>query len=162
MWPPRPRTYDRRVIIRLASVDDAEALTDLLVDIWDEAYSALVLPEVLATRRASRAARIVRWRDILTTDASGQWLAHGGVDGIRLVGFASVGPGRDAPEPALPRLEVIALYVRAEVYGSGFGYALLKAAIGDASAYLWVLDGNSRAIRFLGQSRVPSRWNDQG
>ena len=28
------------------------------------------------------------------------------------------------------------------------GYALLKAAIGDEPAYLWVLDGNPRAIDF--------------
>jgi ribosomal protein S18 acetylase RimI-like enzyme len=38
--------------------------------------------------------------------------------------------------------------VRAEVYGTGFGYALCSAAIGDSPAYLWVLDQNARAIRF--------------
>ncbi|QDP96831.1 GNAT family N-acetyltransferase [Microlunatus elymi] len=41
-----------------------------------------------------------------------------------------------------------ALYVRAEVYGRGVGHALLNQAIGSAAAYLWVLDGNTRAIRF--------------
>jgi GNAT superfamily N-acetyltransferase len=40
------------------------------------------------------------------------------------------------------------LYVRASTYGTGVGFALLQEAIGDADAYLWVLDGNDRAIRF--------------
>ena len=42
----------------------------------------------------------------------------------------------------------MALYVRAEVYGNGVGRALFQVAIGSASAYLWVLDGNDRAIAF--------------
>lgn len=45
-------------------------------------------------------------------------------------------------------LEVRSLYVRAEMYGRGIGYALLTEAIGPAPAYLWVLDGNDRAIAF--------------
>lgn len=42
----------------------------------------------------------------------------------------------------------MALYVRAEVYGKGVGYRLMRAAIGETAAYLWVLDGNTRAIAF--------------
>ena len=73
-------------------------------------------------------------------------LAQG--DGSRLLGFANTGPGRDDPELGLPDLELMGLYVRAEVYGTGVGLALLEAAIGEAAAYLWVLGGNARAIRF--------------
>jgi GNAT superfamily N-acetyltransferase len=42
----------------------------------------------------------------------------------------------------------MALYVRADVYGKGVGYRLMRAAIDEAAAYLWVLDGNGRAIAF--------------
>ena len=42
----------------------------------------------------------------------------------------------------------MALYVRADRWGTGIGYALLEVAIGDRAAYLWVLEGNARAIRF--------------
>lgn len=137
-----------RIIVRRACAADAEALTDLHLDVWDEAYAGLVPPHVLAARRDGRADRIDTWRDRLQSDVSDEWLALMDVDGGRLLGFASVGAGRSAAEPGLPPLEVMALYVRAEVYGSGVGHALMEAAIGDKAAYLWVLDGNRRAIRF--------------
>lgn len=66
-----------------------------------------------------------------------------------MLGFSSTGPGRDSPDDGLPPLELMALYVRAWAYGVGVGHALCEAAIGAASpAYLWVLDGNVRAISF--------------
>lgn len=134
------------MVIRAATVEDAEALADLHLDVWDEAYTGLIAAEILATRRTKRADRIERWREILTADSSPIWLAEQ-EDG--LVGFCSVlSPGRDEPEPGLPDLEVAALYVRAAAYGTGLGHALLMAALGEAPAYLWVLDGNTRAIHF--------------
>lgn len=42
----------------------------------------------------------------------------------------------------------MALYVRAEVYSTGVGYLLMNVAIGKDAAYLWVLEGNARAIGF--------------
>ena len=68
-------------------------------------------------------------------------------DDGRLIGFVSAGAGRDA-QPALPGLELMALYVRAAVYGAGIGHRLCEAAVGAEPAYLWVLDGNERAIGF--------------
>lgn len=134
------------MVIRAAIVDDAEALADLHLDVWDEAYTGLISADILATRRSNRVDRVERWREILTADSNPVWLAE---KEDRLVGFCSVlAPGRDDPEPGLPTLEVAALYVRAAVYGTGLGHALLSAALGEAPAYLWVLDGNTRAIRF--------------
>ena len=131
--------------IEPARAEDAEALTDLHLDVWDEAYGGLVEPRMLAARRAGRAERVERWRTIIEVGSSTNLLAW---SGDRLVGFASTGPGRDSPGDALPPLELMALYVRASTYGTGVGYALLQAAIGSAAAYLWVLDGNERAARF--------------
>ena len=134
------------MLVRTTRVEDAEALADLHLDVWDEAYRGLITDDILAARRAKRDARVESWRDILTRGENIQFVAEDG-DG-HLIGFASASSGRDEPEPGLPNLELMALYARAEVYGTGVGYALMQAAIGDAPAYLWVLDGNDRAIAF--------------
>jgi GNAT superfamily N-acetyltransferase len=100
---------------------------------------------VFAERRARRAERVESWRTIFGSGSSDNLLAW---SGGRLVGFSSTGPGRDDPAEGLPPLELMGLYVRASTYGTGVGFALLQEAIGDADAYLWVLDGNERAIGF--------------
>lgn len=125
-------------------VEDAEALADLHLDVWEEAYAGLMPASVFTARRERRDARVESWRGIIAAGSSDNLLAW---SGERLVGFSSTGSGRD-PDPGLPPLELMGLYVRSSVYGQGVGFALLTAAIGDADAYLWVLDGNARAIRF--------------
>lgn len=89
--------------------------------------------------------RIERWRQIIGSDSSAELLAVDEGAGGRPLGFSSTGEGRD-PEPDLPALELMALYVRVDVYAQGVGYLLMKAAIDEADAYLWVLEGNARAI----------------
>ncbi|HWU20949.1 MAG TPA: GNAT family N-acetyltransferase [Nocardioides sp.] len=133
-------------MIRPAAPGDAEQLTDLHLDVWEEAYAGLMPAEVFAERRRGRSERIARWQEILAGGGSSSLLACS--DAGRLLGFASTGPGRDEPRDSLPGLELMALYVRAEVYGTGVGHRLLEAAVGSAPAYLWVLEGNERAIRF--------------
>lgn len=127
--------------IRVAVVGDAAALADLHLDVWDDAYTGLVALSVLDGRRATPLAeRVAIWEARLAAPAT-TWVAE---DDGELVGFASAGGGRDGSG----QLELMALYVRARVYGTGVGHALLRAAIGDRSAYLWVLVGNERAITF--------------
>ncbi|WP_411285120.1 GNAT family N-acetyltransferase [Lapillicoccus sp.] len=128
------------------TVEDAEALADLHLDVWEDAYADLMPASVFAERRARRAQRVASWRSIIAAGSSANLLAWSSQG--RLMGFSSTGPGRDSPEDALPPLELMALYVRAEVYGTGLGYALCEAAMGSSPAYLWVLDGNARATRF--------------
>lgn len=130
------------VTIRRATPDDADALGRLHVDVWDDAYTGLMDQSVLDDRRANVAARIQRWREILTEHD--RTLLAVGPDG--LLGFAGAGPGRDNDVDL--DLELCALYVRAAWWGTGLGYALLEEAIGDRAAYLWVLGNNARAIRF--------------
>jgi GNAT superfamily N-acetyltransferase len=138
----------RAAAVRIAppQVEDAEALTDLHLDVWEEAYADLMPAPVFADRRARRDQRITSWRGIIAAGSSDNLLAWS-TDG-RLLGFSSTGSGRDDPTEGLPQLELMALYVRASAYGTGVGHALCQAAIGAAPAYLWVLDGNERAIRF--------------
>lgn len=128
------------LIIRAATDHDAPALAELHLDVWDEAYTGLVPQSLLDARRARPLRqRAERWRLVMTQVPS--WVA---VQGGTLVGFVTAGSGRDGSGA----LEVMALYVRASVYGRGVGHALLHTAIGDQPAYLWVLDGNARAIAF--------------
>ena len=128
-----------------ARVGDAEALTDLHLDVWEEAYADLMPASVFTDRRARRAERVATWTGIIADGSSDNLLAWSSDD--RLLGFSSTGTGRD-PEDDLPPLELMALYVRASSYGIGLGHALLEAAIGSSPAYLWVLDRNARAIGF--------------
>jgi GNAT superfamily N-acetyltransferase len=129
-----------RVEIRLAVPADAEALTELHLSCWDDAYSGLVPQEILDGRRADVPARVERWREIIGTGHT-TVAEHDG----RLIGFVNAGAGTE-----LPDLEVrlYALYVRAAWWGTGVGHALFATTVGDRTAYLWVLEGNARAIRF--------------
>ena len=141
------RSTVMRVNLRPAVAADAIALTDLHLDVWDEAYAGLVPAELLRDRRRNRSTRIDQWRSTLSAGNSTTLVAWEGRDD-RLVGFVSVGPGREEPAHRPPGREVMALYVRAETYGQGVGHALLNAAIDHEAAYLWVLHGNERASQF--------------
>lgn len=133
------------VTIRRAVPEDAEALTDLHLDAWDDAYTGLMPQSVLDDRRQEVETRIDRWRDILTESEHPTYVAEAaGHPG--LVGFGGSGPARDNDVDI--DLELWALYVRKEFYGAGVGFALFEAAVGDRAAYLWVLAGNERAIAF--------------
>ncbi|KRF16663.1 hypothetical protein ASG90_10380 [Nocardioides sp. Soil797] len=126
--------------IRPAEVTDAVALAALHLDVWDEAYADLMPRSALDARRATPVEeRVANWRARIGQTPT--WVAE---DADGLIGFLSAGPGRDGSGT----LEVMALYVRARVYGRGVGHALMRRGIGDHSAYLWVLDGNTRAIAF--------------
>lgn len=131
-------------VIRPALVDDAEALADLHLDVWDEAYAGLMDQAILLARRAARDRIAAGWRDIVASGVGTTVVASD--DSGRLVGFGSAAPHHDDSE--LPETEVLTLYVRAEMYGAGLGHALLGELVGADPAYLWVLDGNVRAIGF--------------
>lgn len=129
------------VDIRLAGVEDVDAVVACQDACWREAYTGLVpesyLDDPLVLRR-----RAERWRDRL----AGERRVFVAVAGGEVVGVASAGPSRDpVPEPAL---ELMTLYVRAGHHGSGLASSLLTAAIGAAPASLWVFEDNARAQAF--------------
>ncbi len=130
------------VRVRRAVPDDAEALTALHIDCWDEAYAGLMPPEVLAARREDLPAQIARRRASLDRSADTLVADHDGW----LVGFVNAGRGRD--EDLDLDLEVKALYVRAAHWGTGVGHRLLTESVGGLACYLWVLEGNDRAMAF--------------
>ncbi|MGB3185381.1 MAG: GNAT family N-acetyltransferase [Ornithinimicrobium sp.] len=71
-------------------------------------------------------------------------LAEHADDGI--VGFISVGPARDEKAPTSQQLWVLNLL--SGHHGTGLADRLMHDVLGDGPAYLWVAQGNSRAIRF--------------
>jgi len=52
-----------------------------------------------------------------------------------------------SPPAGTPR-QLEKLYARPQALGTGVGQALLDAAVGDDAAYLWLVDGNTRAAAF--------------
>jgi GNAT superfamily N-acetyltransferase len=71
-----------------------------------------------------------------------------------VIGFAHVGPARDADLDPVRVGEISSIYLLSEAWGQGFGRQLMTAALGTLSAAgfgeaaLWVLDTNDRARSF--------------
>ena len=108
---------------------------------WHETYTGLVDPgylEGITLEKCIETAR--RWPDNILVAK----------DGERVAGFAAYGAYRDATLPECG--EIAAIYVLREYQGKGVGYGLMRAALarlsGYATAAVWVLKGNERAIRF--------------
>ncbi len=84
-------------------------------------------------------------------------------DGDRIIGWAQASAGRDDDRPR--ELELEGLYVLDEFHGHGVGQALLDAAVGDRSAYLWVLEDNPRAQAFYRRNGFAldgvAKWDEQ-
>jgi GNAT superfamily N-acetyltransferase len=139
----RVPAFPDRVTMRRAVPDDAEALTSLHLDVWEDAYVGLMPDRVVSERRATLSERIDRWRMNLASSPATTTVVEAET---RLIGFASIGPGRD--EDVAIAEEVWALYVRSAWWGHGVGHALLTATLADRPASLWVLDGNARAMAF--------------
>src|SRR5689334_16983316 len=78
------------VTIRRGVPAEAEALAQLHLDVWDDAYTGLMLQEILNERRAKVDERIERWRGILGQDEP-TWPFE---NAKGLVGFVSIGPNR--------------------------------------------------------------------
>ena len=126
--------------IRTALLADAPGIAEFQTGCWREAYAGLVPQAYL--ERVGVAEREVRWRDRLVSGARAVALA--GL-GERIVGVVSWGDGSPA---GVPPLELKSLYVSLVERGSGLADALLRHAIGEEPAHLWVFEDNPRARAF--------------
>jgi ribosomal protein S18 acetylase RimI-like enzyme len=129
--------------LRRALVEDVESLTRMHLAAWRESYGHLLPEEFFAFREATINARIKRQREALAGSYK-PMLAHD-ADGA-LVGMASAGEAQDEDRPCELQLQVI--YTLRRVHGLGVGQALVDAVLGNAAAYLWVLEDNPRAQAF--------------
>ncbi|WP_433675014.1 N-acetyltransferase family protein [Microbacterium gorillae] len=136
-----------RFDIRQAALPDAHGLAEVHVRAWREAYAGRMPQSLLDGLSVSD--RIASWQRILTSEAEPEapWRSWLSDNEGRVAGFISIGPSRDEDLP--PHIELYALYVLADAYGSGAGQALMDVASDFARpTSLWVLDDNPRAQAF--------------
>jgi GNAT superfamily N-acetyltransferase len=144
------------VTVRPAGVDDAEGITRVHIRGWQWGYAGLMPAPYLAALDQTEARRAEQRREHLAnlTERSAVFVA---VRAAEVIGFANVGRYRDKQDGddlADGAGEVYAIYVTAEVAGSGVGRAMMDAAVAWAHGggldpvRLWVLEGNARARAF--------------
>ncbi|BCW38821.1 N-acetyltransferase [Arthrobacter sp. StoSoilB3] len=129
--------------LRPATVDDARAMAVMHLQSWRESYGRLLPDEFFAKQEAGLPQRIDKYEESIAAGHA-RMLAFG-PDGD-LVGLGAAGQGNDEDRPC--DTELFMLYTLERIHGRGVGQALVDALIGDAPAYLWVLDDNPRAQAF--------------
>lgn len=136
------------VTIRPATVKDAEAIAEVHVASWREAYSGVVDDESI--EELDVAARTERWRSQLA-DLPAEttvWVAE--EDGA-VIGFASLGPSRDE-DAERTTYEIYTIYLEPHAWGHGVARELMRTVLAavpqGSSVTLWVLAANERARHF--------------
>lgn len=155
--------------VRVAKVDDAEAVAAVHVRSWQHAYRGLIPDAYLDALSVERRREI--WSRILAETDLPRTGAFVLERGLEIIGFIHVAPTRDVDLPASTG-EVTALYLTPGAWGLGGGRRLLKTAkaslkaAGFAAAALWVLEANVAARSFYErQGWVPdgaSKVDDRG
>ncbi|MEO8262831.1 MAG: GNAT family N-acetyltransferase [Pseudolysinimonas sp.] len=135
--------------LRTAISGDAAGLARVHVDSWRETYADYV-PESYFGEEVFEA-RSAMWTNYLALPKPHGTLTVVDRDG-RIVGFSFSGPA-SGPEPELGidparTLQLFSIYLLGAEQGAGIGTRLLRAAIGDQPAQLWVATKNTRAIDF--------------
>jgi ribosomal protein S18 acetylase RimI-like enzyme len=122
--------------------EDLDEMGRVHVQVWRQAYAGLLPADYLAGLDPTVGP--ARWRERFGSSPEvGWWLAR---DGHGIAGMATSGPPRDSDPPA-PE-ELYAINVLARAHGTGLADDLMAYAVDDRPAYLWVLEGNARAISF--------------
>lgn len=138
-------------MIRKALPGDANAIAQVHIRSWQEAYRDLMPAEFLKGLDATLARRESFWVRSIESGESDVWVAE--LDG-QVVGWISVGASRDEEAARANTGEVMAIYVLAKYWQAGVGLALWNAGLqflieqGYECLTLWVLSRNERAIRF--------------
>jgi GNAT superfamily N-acetyltransferase len=139
--------------VREALVDDARAIAKVHTRTWQLAYDHVFPTERLAGIVEER--RAEQWHEIIREpEARSHTLVATEVEGEKVVGFASCGPSRDPSADAETVGELYAVYVLPEVWGRGFGRALMQEVLdrlrgdGFLEAMLWVIEDNPRTRRY--------------
>ena len=138
------------LVVRRGTADDAAGIARVNTLGWQQGHAGLLPADWLAARVVAPEVWTARLAQPLPRSA----LFVAEVDG-ELVGYAVVGPaGREAATEDTDVAELYAMYVLAEHWGTGVGYALHTAALravrdlGYRRAHLWVLPGSARTIAF--------------
>ncbi len=131
----------RRLLIRAATVDDAEALETLRVTTWRISYPGIV-PDTFLDRLEVTQARVERWREGARNTDTSRLVA---IVGTELIGFSAAGGTRDEAPDLLTVGEIYAMYVAPPWQRRGVGTELIARSTevlrnrGYAPAILWTL-----------------------
>jgi len=136
------------MIIRLATLSDTEAIAQVHIASWQQAYKDMLPQDRLGKLPLDR--YIERWNERLQVPTQINFAAE--VDN-EIVGFSSVGPSRDDDSEA-HTAELYAIYLLSSTWGKGIGKALCEASLdrlkkdGYQNVTLWVFEDNSNARIF--------------
>jgi GNAT superfamily N-acetyltransferase len=136
------------VEVRIARVEDADAMADVNAAGWREGYADIVPAEYRSHLPVGR------WRREMTAGLESprgdSFTRIGDMDGA-FAGYCFVAaPGREEPDDS-KLAELVALYVYPVSWGRGVGRALLDAVVGEAGRLgyeemlLWTFRANRRA-----------------
>ncbi|MDE3202073.1 MAG: GNAT family N-acetyltransferase [Acidobacteriota bacterium] len=134
--------------IRVAVPEDALRVAKVHIRTWQIAYRDLLPEAFLDGLNIEERAKRYTFGNLDVHNPQ-TFLA---LEGKQVLGFATVGKGRDDDLPG--QGELLALYVDPDWWNKGIGLALIETArlrlrlLGYTQAYLWMLKGNERARRF--------------
>lgn len=135
--------------VREALPQDAAAFNACHIACWREAYATLWGDGRLDGLDAAALAE--RRRTEIEQGTARHMLAERAGE---VIGVAIAGPSRDENPPT--DVELYAIYVRAEHYGTGVSTKLLDAVLEGEPASLWVYRDNPRASAFyVNQGFIP-------
>jgi ribosomal protein S18 acetylase RimI-like enzyme len=131
-------------VVRGMRPSDAADVGRVHVEVWRQAYAALMRANVLAALDPEAA--VERWRKALAQPPDEVRRLVGIAPSGDVVAVAMSGPSRDrdAPTP----WELWAVNVLDAHHGSGLADLLMEQLVGDEPATLWVVQGNERAVAF--------------
>jgi ribosomal protein S18 acetylase RimI-like enzyme len=148
----------RTARLRPARVEDARAIAMIHVNSWRVAYAGLLPDAMLAGLSVEK--RTDFWRDTLSKPPPSParqtwtWVVERSGPLPALIGFAFVGPTRDADLDPRRCAEIYAFYLAPEAWRQGHGSTLMDHTLKDLRAHgyqefcLWALAENDRASSF--------------
>ena len=135
------------MLVRHATVEDADALALVHVHAWQKAYAGIVPDHHLAALDPVARAR---WRRSMLAEPDRVTATFVAVDGDAVLGFTDVGPCPDNDTAGT----VYAIYVHPDHWRRGVGRVLMETALahlttdGPRPVRLWVFEANQPARRF--------------
>ena len=149
LWHRDHMEQHDEVTIRPATVADAAAIADVHVRSWQHAYTGIVPDDFLAGLDPAR--RTPVWEENLRRGPDDHVLTWVAEEDHRIVGFATLGPGRDEDVRRGDR-EIYSIYLDPEQWGRGVARELMRTLVAAAGPgtriLLWVLAENERAQHF--------------
>lgn len=137
------------VEVRTATPADAPAIAQVHVRSWQSGYAGIVPADYLDA--LDTGAWTDAWTQRLDAGPADDVITWVATAGPEVVGFASVGPARDADARRAER-EVYSIYLAPDAWGSGVARELLRTVVEESGERtplsLWVLADNERARRF--------------